>query len=642
MENRKHINEIVETLKEHNRQYRLGCPTIPDSEYDKMVEKLRAIDPTNEWFTQMEPAPVAASRKRRLPIPMKSLNKVKSLGEVKQWLNSLAIPATANVVITPKFDGVSWLHDEETGETYSRGGSENEGQICLPHYLKGDFGTKNHWSKFYPPRYTFGELVFSREKWEKEFSNKKSDSTGELYRSPRNTVAGFINRDEASDLISHTTFFRYGVGEKDVELFDTYTELYDELCATFGQPYLRSTIKVSELTEELLNACFKKWRNQFYIDGLVIYLDDLNLWAVIGRQQTTGNPLYAMAYKHPDFTDSFETTVKGIDWNVSKAGALKPVVNIEAVDTGDCTMENPTGYNAGWCRDNNISVGSRILVTRSGGVIPKILETLDGQPFVEPKTCPSCGAPTQYDEKGIELYCTNSDCCGRKLAKIAHFLNTVGVENIGDETIAKMFNAGYQSIKSILNITWDGLMEIDGFGEVIANNILDQMSKIKEGVDLATLMHSSDCFQGIGKIKAQKILDEMSPTAFDFFIRGKIEGICHSNEEFATLSKTLQSFVSGICPFHNFLMETEIPFKIATQTVDKDGKFKNMAVCFSGVRDASLEEVIKSGGGTIASGVSKKTTHLVVKDPNASSSKISKAKELGIPILSIENFKSTF
>ena len=133
---------------------------------------------------------------------------------------------------------------------------------------------------------------------------------------------------------------------------------------------------IDELNEELLMNLFKEWSKVYPIDGIVIYIDDLHLWEVIGRHQTSGNPLYAIAYKHPDFTESFETTVKGIVWKVSKSGALKPVVNIEMVDTGDCNMENPTGYNAGWINDHEIAKGAEILVTRSGGVIPKILSTL--------------------------------------------------------------------------------------------------------------------------------------------------------------------------------------------------------------------------------------------------------------------------
>ena len=643
MNNQEYIKKLCSELSEYNRLYRLGQPRISDAEYDKKVAELRSLDPDNKWLQSIEPAHIIQSRKRKLPIPMKSLNKVKSLAEIKQWLNALAIPTTASIVITPKFDGVSWLHSEVDGRTFSRGGTDNEGQDCTAHYLKGDFGNKERWEQFLPPRYTFGELVFRCDSWQSTFVGKISESTGEPYRSPRNTVAGFINKEEATDNLQYVDFFRYGVGEADWELFITYTEMYDTLCRVFHQPNLKWTIPVEQLSEELLSQFFLEWRQEYYIDGLVIYLDDIALWKTIGRQQTTGNPLYAMAYKHPDFTESFETTVKGIDWNVSKAGALKPVVNIEAVDTGDCIMESPTGYNAKWCMAHQIGKGARILVTRSGGVIPKILETLEPAKCSIPRLCPVCDYPTSFDVANIELYCTNPKCEGRQLAKINHFLTTVGVENMGDETIAKIFAAGHKTIRSFLDVKWNDLMAIEGFGETIANNILEQMKKIKSGVDLATLMHSSDCFKGIGKVKAQKLLSDLDDSQLQAFCEGnflQIKDIDIYSGQFNALPVTYQNFYLGYFSFVQFLKDTGIPYILSGNTQPTGDKCQGFSVCFSGIRDNDLETKIISEGGTIASGVSKKTTHLIVKDVGGASSKIAKATQLGIPVLTIDDFKT--
>ena len=115
-----------------------------------------------------------------------------------------------------------------------------------------------------------------------------------------------------------------------------------------------------------------------------------------------------------------------------QSGALKPVVNIETVDTGDCNMENPTGYNAGWIYNHHIAPGAKILVTRSGGVIPKILETItppvpmdENRMWHKIHQCPHCGQETKFDEKEIELYCSNPECPGIKLAKMVFFFTTV-------------------------------------------------------------------------------------------------------------------------------------------------------------------------------------------------------------------------
>ena len=435
--------------------------------------------------------------------------------------------------------------------------------------------------------------------------------------------------------------------ESSLHDYNNFHSLIETICNIYQQEHLYHFAFIDELNEELLMNLFKEWSKVYPIDGIVIYVDDLRLWEVIGRHQTSGNPLYAIAYKHPDFTESFETTVKGIVWKVSKSGALKPVVNIEMVDTGDCNMENPTGYNAGWINDHEIAKGAEILVTRSGGVIPKILSTLtpatqeeQEKLWDEMSECPHCGSSTMWNENHIELCCTNPSCPGVQLAKIIFFYLTCGAENMGEETLSKIFNAGFTSIPAILNITFNDLIKIEGFGDSISNIILENNRKIMQGVDLATLMQASDCFKGIGKIKAQKILDEMDDEDLCSFCQGWY--INHEpdvqSEDLKNCPITVQNLLLGYFPFMVFLEETKIPYKLSPKTAVLEGKCKGLSICVSGFRDSNLEEVITNEGGKIVSGVSKKTTHLVVKDKSANSSKMSKAKLLGIPILSIEEF----
>lgn len=646
MNTQKYIDDLAKRITKCNEDYRKGAPQISDAEYDKLVDELKSLDPSNKWFQHIEPAVVNKGRKVKLPIPMKSLNKGKSVADIKQWLTSMAIPETAKLVITPKFDGVSWLRDEVAKKVYSRGGADNEGQDCSPHYdllasYKPDGTSELH--------YTFGELVFDCNTWQKELAGKTSDATGEKRKSPRNTVAGFINRDEPSELLKHTTFYRYGVSELDLDNFQTYTQLYQTLCEKYHQHIYGTVVTAAELDESKLAELFKEWRKDFYIDGLVIYLDDISLWKAIGRQQTTGNPLYAIAYKHPDFTDVFETTVKAIDWNVSKAGALKPVVNIDAVDTGDCTMENPTGYNAKYIFENGIGPKARIAVTRSGGVIPKILGVMEeatAETMMQQRNnllyCPNCGEPTKWNDSKVELICTNPACPGIRLAKVVHFYTTLEAEQMGEETISKMFKAGYDTLQRILDITFDELMLIDGFGESIANVILAANKKIRDGVDIIKLMHASDCFLGIGQVKAKSIVSNLSESDRLAFTHGYVfteEGFDQS-PQFLALNKTMQSFLKGIVPFYDFVARNRLQILPMEEPKKPTGdKYAGMKVCFTGVRDKELETEIAAQGGEVVSGVSKRTTHLIVADVNSSSSKATQAKLLGIPIFTIEDFK---
>lgn len=307
----------------------------------------------------------------------------------------------------------------------------------------------------------------------------------------------------------------------------------------------------------------------------------------------------------------------------------------------------PFTVNAGWINDHEIAKGAEILVTRSGGVIPKILSTLSPATqeeqeklWDEMSECPHCGSSTMWNENHIELCCTNPSCPGVQLAKIIFFYLTCGAENMGEETLSKIFNAGFTSIPAILNVTFNDLIKIEGFGDSISNIILENNRKIMQGVDLATLMQASDCFKGIGKIKAQKILDEMDDEDLCSFCQGWY--INHEpdvqSEDFKNCPITVQNLLLGYFPFMVFLEETKIPYKLSPKTAVLEGKCKGLSICVSGFRDSNLEEVITNEGGKIVSGVSKKTTHLVVKDKSTNSSKMSKAKLLGIPILSIEEF----
>lgn len=634
--------ELLETIKKHNEEYRAGSPTISDAEYDSLVEQLRAIDPDNKWFNGIEPSPVSNSRKRKLPLPMKSLNKVKNINDVKKWLASLGLRDDTQLVLMPKFDGLSLLHNEKTGEGWSRGGAENEGQDCSQHCIAANIMSNTKYG------YTFGEFIIGRENWSKFFEDKVSPYTSEKYKSPRNTAAGFLNRDIPCNEIIHASFFRYGLDAMSLNEFNTFHQAIKQLCDDYNQKPLFQLVTPKDITEASLLALFKEWSKLYPIDGIVIYINNLQLWETIGRNQTTGNPLYAIAYKHPDFTDAFETTVKNVAWRASKAGALKPVVEIEAVNTGDCIMENPTGYNAGWIADMDIAPGAKILVTRSGGVIPKILQTLEPAPQSKIEAmwdnlaeCPHCGQPTSWNETHKELVCTNPNCDGIRFAKIVFFFKICGVENIGEQMFEKLYQAGFNTISHVLNITANDILDIEGFAEGTASIILSNMDKIKVGVDLPTLMQASDCFPGIGTIKARKLIDSLSGDEednlynADFTYNGEF-----INERIETFKlETDKSFWRGFNKFHQFVKENDLIIKRPSiVSVDTNGKCAGMAVCFSGVRNAELEQRIIEAGGTIVSGVSKKTTHLIVKDVNATSSKITKAQGLGIAIINIDDF----
>lgn len=633
--------DLLQLIKKYNEEYRLGRPSITDMEYDSLVAQLREADPDNEWFRSPEPSPVSASRKVTLPIPMKSLNKVKSYADLNKWIASLGLPPSAELVIMPKFDGISLLRDERTGMVYSRGGADNEGQDCSAHYREAGIITPDT-----DMPYTFGELLFSRFQWANFKEMICQTDPSYPCKSPRNTTAALVHRDTPSPYLQYLTFFRYGTDAETLKRYTSFHELISDICYTYNQPPLYIKVTAGGVNNDTLMALFKQWSARFPIDGLVVYINDLRLWETIGRNQTSGNPLYAIAYKHPEFTDTYETAVKSITWRVNKSGALKPVVNIDPVDTGDCNMENPTGYNAGWVSDHRIANGASVLVTRSGGVIPKILETISpagiseiARMWDEVSVCPDCGEPTQWSDNLIELYCTNPECPGIKLAKIVFFYSVCGAENMGEELIRKIFNAGYTSVSAMLHITFKELMAIDGFAEGLSAIVTDNNRKILSGLEMPVLMHASDCFSGIGQVKARKLLYDMTESERDAFCR--LEYCPPPVEE--SMSKTLQAFLLGIRPFYEFVRSTGIPVvRPASPSGNIHGPLSGTSVCMSGFRDKTLEGAIVGAGGKIAGGVTRNTSVLVVRDKDIVTSKTTNAKLIGIPIYTIEEFKSVY
>lgn len=638
--------KLIDQIKHYNEAYRTGNPIISDTEYDKLVEQLKSEDPNNEWFKHVEPSPVAKSRKVKLPIPMKSLDKVKSKNDLMKWVMNLANgQSSVELVIMPKFDGLSLLHDEYSNAAFSRGGAENEGQDCTKHYICS--GAAPCSDAF---NYTFGEFVFKRVKW-REFKEATKNYTDCSFKSPRNTAAGLLNRDiPDEELLKYVSFYRYGVDEGTLSNYSKFSDVLNDLCCEYHQEKMYEIVSSENgLDEEYLKEKFNTWNLIYPIDGIVVYINDLNVWKNVGRHQTTGNPQYAIAYKHPDFTDTFETTVTGITWHVSKSGALKPVVNIEPVDTGECSMENPTGYNAGWLYERKIAQGAKILVTRSGGVIPKILEVLEpaneevfSKYWEDMHTCPVCGSLTEWSSNNVELNCTNRFCKGKVISKICHFYNICNAENMGEETITKLFNAGYDSIPAILNIKFEEIVQIDTFGDETANVILENNKRIKEGLDMATIMHASDCFTGIGAVKAKEILDSMDTETRSSFYHMEHNEVAEWAANMKKKSVTLRNFINGLAKFYHFLSSTRLTVLQYTPPYISEGTLTGMSICMTGFRNKDMENAIVQQGGKITGSVSKKTSLLIVKDKSITSAKMEKAISLKIPVITDVEFENLY
>lgn len=609
-------------IRVSDKAYRDGYPIILDTEYDFLKEKLERDFPDSELLKKgVIEQKQKESRKCKLPIPMFSLNKVKSLEEIKQWLKSNNISDDELLVITPKYDGISLVTNESEDKAWTRGDGE-VGQVSDDHF---SMMNDKHCGV---DLFAFGEAIMSKSNFQKY---------KEKYANARNMVAGLFNRDIAGEELRDVDYIRYGCDQENYDKADQLRILnkMNEVEVQFYQVHLE------DLSEEMLDSIYSEWSEDYNIDGLVIDINSSELRNQLGREENM-NPRYARAYKNPEWSGSAEVRVIGITWQVSKQGKLKPVINIEPTEIDGVIVENVTGYNAAYIFDNNIAEDSVIKVIRSGQVIPKHIETVS---FIENNTfelsdeisiCPCCGYSTVWDETMTELICTNPECQDKQIAKLAHFFSTLEIEDFGEPSIRTFYLSGYKTIEAILNMKQIDIINIEGFGVKSSIKLLSQFGKLKsEGVCLAKLLHAYDYFDGmIGEKTIQKIFDE-SENFVDFESNLKVEGVAE---------RTAKVFSEGLKNYNN-KKESNI-VKISYIKSPKEevigDKLKGEKICFTGCRPSKeMEKKIQQEGGQVVSGVSKNTTMLVVKDMSEStlsSGKALNAKKLGIKIVEMRNF----
>lgn len=632
-----HQKELEEKIVEANRLYREGNPVISDKEYDRMKEELERHFPDSDILKKaIVEESVKGDRMERLPFPMFSLEKVKTVDEIVRWAKDVwELSPNDRVVITPKYDGISLLVDEITNDCWTRGDG-TEGQNSRDHYRYVNHG--NPMNK--KGCFTFGEAIVPIGMFLK---NVKPLG----YKSARNAVAGAFNADDFNaQVLGNTAYVRYGIMDSDRDKSMQLAELRNDYGNYATQYWVTSAGVFDDNKTALtyLNDLFESIKN-FKCDGLVIEVDNKTKREELGRLPN-GNPRYAIAYKNPDWQERFITKVKKIEWSISKDGKAKPVIVFDPVEFDGATVSRCTGYNAKYITDNHICPNAYIVVTRSGDVIPKHLETLkysvecfegmcDSMMF-----CPSCGEPLKWDATLTDLVCLNLNCDEKAIKQLVYFFATLGTEEMQEATVRKLYKGGLFSIEDIINVTKEELEKIEGIGKSLSKKLRKQFdSYVDDGVPFARVLTAYNVFGGvIGEKTCQMIFNSLTKDQIDYMFENEevpmkgllsIDGIAET---------TAKSFNDGLKTFFDLCSGTPVSISfIQEETVENDNP---ESVCFTGFRNKQWEERLVKEGHKIVSSVSKNTTILVTKDKESSSSKVKKAKELSIPILTPEEFET--
>ncbi len=604
------IEQLKEQIIKANNAYRLGQPIISDTKYDQLVEELSLLSPDDELLTKVGVEITDETRKGKLPIEMSSMNKIKSINDVDDWSRLKSISKKEMVIITPKYDGLSLCVNEMTSEAWTRGNGEF-GQKSNEHYSLIQNHLNLEKDSF---RFTYGEVMIPKQVFIDKFSTD--------FANPRNLVAGLLNSKTVSESLKDCQYIKYGAICNTI--FDTKQEVLNELNKGQKIKVQYYICELGDLSEGLLIELFHKFSTEFEIDGLIIELNDLSLQNKLGRETSSNNPVWARAFKHPSFEQSAETDVIGISWNISKQGLLKPILHITPVKLDGVTVSNVTGNNARFVKDLGLGIGAKVVVKRSGMVIPIIADVITPVEFVQPTIE---GVEVDWNEAGIELI-TLTETDDQKLKKIVAFFEILEADNVSEGVITQLWKAGHKTIKDVLTLTTSDLEKIDRFGKRKADIVYKSIQKSVSNVQLSKLQHATGIFKGLGSKKL--VLLE------DFKTKPSVNQVM-SIEGFAEVSA--KSYIDSYDIFFDFIKDLPVTIVEKVQAVKVGTDLDSKSFVFSGVRRPDLESDIESRGGKIGSGVSKTTTHLVMKAIGIGSSKEKKAIDLGVEVITVEQLE---
>ena len=577
---------------------------------------------------------------------MFSLEKVKSHEEILRWIKSIDLKSTDELIVTSKYDGISLCVLETVGNAWTRGDGEF-GQNCTEHFEKcinSAIYTQSLDNEL--PIFSFGEAIFKTADF-----LKIKDEAG--YKSARNAVAGLLNSPNVSEFVKYVNYVRYGCDNEDWDK-KKQLEILNE-CSCEQSRVNFSTITVKSLEDEdgfvnLMNSLFEKLTKGYKCDGLVIDVNNAKKRRELGRL-ANNNPRYAIAYKNPEWSEREETVVKEVRWQISKDGRLAPVVEIEPIELCGATVSKCTAYNARYIVENNIVPGARVVICRSGDVIPKHLKTVSYTNTYSktPTVCPICGKELVWDSNNVDLMCTNSQCEGVLLSRCVYFFSILDFKEFREPTIKKIFNAGYKDPTSIIRLDENELKNIEGLGNVAAKVLSKQFEELKKkGTNFAKMMTAYNFFKGvIAEKTCQKILNGLKLYTYEDIssfakecnenwaseIEGCVEGVGFN---------TAYAFVMGIIDWWTSWTSDLFTIPITYYGLEEKSFDGQMTIVFTGFRNKDWERKLTEMGHKIGSSVSKKTTCVVVKEKGSNSTKELKAESLGIPIFTATEFKEKF
>lgn len=659
---RQELEVLRQQINNHNYLYHvLDQPVISDSEYDRLLVRLRQIETEHpEWITPDSPTQRAGAAiadkfaKVRHPAPIISLANAFSPDDLRAWYDRNARlddrVEKASFVIEPKIDGLSVVLHYEDGR-FILGATRGNGEIgeditsnlrtirSLPLRIPiNEKGPKP------PHRFVVRGEAFMNVK-DFEALNQRLARAGEkTYLNPRNTAAGSLRQLDPTLTASRPlTLLVYTIVVADGPTPRTQWETLQYL-RDLGFP-VTDVARFCPNMDCVIDTCVhgEGIRNAlpFEADGLVIKINDLRLARDLGS--VGKDPRGAIAYKYP--AREVSTRMRGIVVNVGRTGVLTPNAVLDPVEIGGVIVKQATLHNFDYIREKDIRVGDRVMVKRAGEVIPYIIgpvieiRTGEEQPYRPPEVCPACGQPVEHLPGEVAWFCVNTACPAQLIRNLEHFVSrgAMDIVGMGIKIVEQLVEAGLvKDVADLYQLTKTQLLELEGFAEKKADNLLASIEASRSR-PLDRVINALG-IRGVGEVGAIELarhygsLDRLSQaTVADLqeiegvgpnIARGIVDWFAKDANQHVL--EKLKSF--GIWPTNADRPARTEPASqpLLDMTFVITGTLPNLS------RDQA-KELIQECGGKVTDNVSKNTTYLVLGE--APGSKLDKARSLGVKII---------
>ena len=653
MDKVKRIQELVSILNKASYEYyNTGHPFMEDSEFDTLLNELQRLEVETGTVLKNSPTQNAGSKvaKEQKKIThehlMLSLDKIHTIDEIKDFVKD------KDCIASVKLDGLTCSATYIDGiltRLETRGNGETGTDIMVhKNSIKGLPLRINHGGKYVVD----GECIVPYDKFEKINATL---SENDKFSNPRNMASGALNLLDSNISAKRGLQFVIWNVIEDSEEFSN--NMVDNLRNAYHLgfevvPYIDITVYYNNDRKDRYNDILdliKQFADtkKYPMDGAVFSYRDIKYGKSLGR---TGHHFrYSVAYKFDD--SDVKTTLTNIEWTMGKTGQLTPVAIFNDVELEGTKVNRASLHNISICKSLELGIGDTITVYKANMIIPQLRDNLTrSNTFKVPTICPICSGKTEIvkDNDSEVLMCANPDCKGKLLGQLSNFCskNAINIENLSEQTLQKFIDFGWvKSFQDIMNLKdhANEMMKLDGFGKKSVNKLMDAIEKSK-------------------KTTLDRFIYSLSIPLIGRSASKDISRVCHGDERtFISMIKSneLYKLIEDIDGFGDAMYKSlfayckmyvnSIEDLLSYFEIEKENN-KVGAISLSGKtfvitgnlnryknRD-ELVSVIESMGGKVSDSVSSKTNYLINNNVNSSSSKNVKAKKLGVPIITEEEF----